>query len=73
MPMAITETTVAESCAAAKRAARILAGADTAAKNAALEAAARLLVRRDYYADVEKAQSLLEAGEFKQLGIGQQG
>jgi glucosamine-6-phosphate deaminase len=34
------------------------------------EAAARLLVRRDYYADVEKAQSLLEAGEFKQLGIG---
>jgi glucosamine-6-phosphate deaminase len=36
------------------------------------EAAARLLVRRDYYADVEKAQSLLEAGEFKQLGIGRQ-
>jgi glucosamine-6-phosphate deaminase len=36
------------------------------------EAAARLLVRRDYYADVERAQSLLEAGQFKQLGIGNQ-
>jgi glucosamine-6-phosphate deaminase len=36
------------------------------------EAAARLLVRRDYYADVEKAQALLEAGEMKQLGIGNQ-
>jgi glucosamine-6-phosphate deaminase len=34
------------------------------------EAAARLLVRRDYYEDVERAQSLLEAGQFKQLGIG---
>ena len=29
------------------------------------EAAARLLVRRDYYADVERAQSLLEAGQLK--------
>jgi glucosamine-6-phosphate deaminase len=36
------------------------------------EAAARLLVRRDYYAEVERAQSLLEAGQFKQLGIGNQ-
>jgi glucosamine-6-phosphate deaminase len=36
------------------------------------EAAARLLVRRDYYADVEQAQSLLEAGQLKQLGIGNQ-
>jgi glucosamine-6-phosphate deaminase len=35
------------------------------------EAAARLLVRRDYYADVERAQSLLEAGQLRQLGIGQ--
>ena len=34
------------------------------------EAAARLLIRRDYYADVERAQSLLEAGQFRQLGIG---
>jgi glucosamine-6-phosphate deaminase len=34
------------------------------------EAAARLLVRRDYYAEVERAQSLLEAGQLKQLGIG---
>lgn len=37
------------------------------------EAAARLLVRRDYYADVERAQLLLEAGDFRALGIGQQG
>jgi len=34
------------------------------------EAAARLLVRRDYYAEVERAQSLLESGQLKQLGIG---
>ena len=36
------------------------------------EAAARLLVRRDYYADVEQAQSLLEAGQLRQLGIASQ-
>jgi glucosamine-6-phosphate deaminase len=36
------------------------------------EEAASLLARRDYYADVEKAQLLLEAGEFKRLGIGVQ-
>jgi glucosamine-6-phosphate deaminase len=34
------------------------------------EAAARLLVRRDYYAEVERSQSLLESGQFKALGIG---
>ena len=44
--MATTETTVAESCAAAKRAARSLATASTEAKNAALEATARLLEER---------------------------
>src|SRR6478752_2702482 len=44
--MAVTETTVAESCAAAKRAARALATASTEAKNAALEATARLLEER---------------------------
>src|SRR5829696_3350965 len=44
--MAMTETTVAESCAAAKRAARKLATASTEAKNAALEATARLLEER---------------------------
>src|SRR6187397_3015551 len=44
--MAVTETTVAESCAAAKRAARQLATASTAAKNAALGATARLLEER---------------------------
>src|SRR3954453_3457006 len=51
--MAVTETTVAESCAAAKRAARALATASTEAKNAALEATARLLE--------ERAESILEA------------
>src|SRR4051794_36858808 len=45
--MAVTETTVAESCAAAKRAARSLATASTGAKNAALEATARLLEDRE--------------------------
>ncbi|HEV2790789.1 MAG TPA: glutamate-5-semialdehyde dehydrogenase [Solirubrobacterales bacterium] len=44
--MAVTTTTVAESCAAAKRAARGLATASTEAKNAALEATARLLEER---------------------------
>jgi glucosamine-6-phosphate deaminase len=36
------------------------------------EAAASLLVRREYYAEVERAQSQLEAGQLKQLGIGNQ-
>jgi glutamate-5-semialdehyde dehydrogenase len=44
--MAVTTSTVAESCAAAKGAARVLASAPTAAKDAALEAAARLLEER---------------------------
>jgi len=44
--MSVTETTVAESCAAAKRAARALASAPTEAKNATLEATARLLEER---------------------------
>jgi len=34
------------------------------------EPAASLLARRDYYADVERAQSLLEAGQLASLGIG---
>jgi glutamate-5-semialdehyde dehydrogenase len=51
--MAVTETTVAESCAAAKRAARVLASASTEEKNAALEATARLLE--------ERVESILEA------------
>jgi glucosamine-6-phosphate deaminase len=34
------------------------------------EAAASLLVRRDYYAEVERAQTQYEAGEFRHLGIG---
>jgi glutamate-5-semialdehyde dehydrogenase len=44
--MAVTTTTVAADCAAAKRAARGLASAPTAAKDAALEAIARLLEER---------------------------
>jgi glutamate-5-semialdehyde dehydrogenase len=44
--MAVTTTTVAETCAAAKRAARTLASVSTAAKNAALEATARLREER---------------------------
>ncbi len=44
--MAVTTTTVAETCAAAKQAARTLASASTGAKNAALEATARLLEER---------------------------
>jgi glutamate-5-semialdehyde dehydrogenase len=51
--MAATETTVAESCAAAKRAARGIATASTEAKNAALEATARLLE--------ERSEEILEA------------
>jgi glutamate-5-semialdehyde dehydrogenase len=51
--MAVTETTVAESCAAAKRAARGIATANTETKNAALEATARLLE--------ERAEAILEA------------
>jgi glutamate-5-semialdehyde dehydrogenase len=44
--MAVTTSTVAESCAAAKKAARVLASAPTEAKDAALEAIARLLEER---------------------------
>jgi glutamate-5-semialdehyde dehydrogenase len=44
--MAVTTMTVAESCAAAKRAARALATARTETKDAALEATARLLEER---------------------------
>jgi glutamate-5-semialdehyde dehydrogenase len=51
--MAVTETTVADSCAAAKRAARGIATASTEEKNAALEATARLLE--------EQAEAILEA------------
>jgi len=44
--MAVTTTSVAESCRAAKKAARMLASASTQAKNAALAATARLLEER---------------------------
>ena len=44
--MAVTTTTVGETCEAARRAARALGGASTEAKNAALEATARLLGER---------------------------
>ncbi|HEV7770396.1 MAG TPA: glutamate-5-semialdehyde dehydrogenase [Solirubrobacterales bacterium] len=67
--MAVTTTTVAETCAAAKRAARTLASASTEAKNAALEATARLLMERSAEileanaADLadERAEGLTEA------------
>ncbi|HWM55805.1 MAG TPA: glutamate-5-semialdehyde dehydrogenase [Solirubrobacterales bacterium] len=44
--MATTTTSVAETCAAAQRAARVLAGAAATDRNAALEATARLLGER---------------------------
>jgi glutamate-5-semialdehyde dehydrogenase len=44
--MAVTTTTIAETCAAAQRAARVLAAVSTEAKDAALDAAARLLGER---------------------------
>jgi glutamate-5-semialdehyde dehydrogenase len=44
--MAVATRTTAETCAAAQRAARVLGGAPTDAKNAALEAIARLLADR---------------------------
>ena len=44
--MAATATSVEETCAAARRAALVLGGAPTEAKNAALEATARLLEER---------------------------
>jgi glutamate-5-semialdehyde dehydrogenase len=44
--MAVTTTAVAETCEAAQRAARVLGRASTEAKNAALEATARLLGER---------------------------
>jgi glutamate-5-semialdehyde dehydrogenase len=44
--MAVTTTSIAETCAAAQRAARQLGSASTAAKNSALEATARLLGER---------------------------
>jgi glutamate-5-semialdehyde dehydrogenase len=51
--MAVTTTTVAASCAAAKRAARGLANTPSASKDAALEATARLLE--------ERTEAILEA------------
>jgi glutamate-5-semialdehyde dehydrogenase len=53
--MAVTSTSVAETCAAAKRAARTLASATTAAKDAALEATAQLLEQRT--ADILEANA----------------
>jgi glutamate-5-semialdehyde dehydrogenase len=53
--MAVTTTTVAETCGAARRAARVLGSASTDAKNLALEATARLLGER--VADVLEANA----------------
>ena len=51
----VTTTTVPETSAAAQRAARVLAGASTKAKNAALEAIARLLGERS--AEIREANA----------------
>jgi glutamate-5-semialdehyde dehydrogenase len=59
--MAVTTTSAAESCAAAKRASRLLAAASTQAKNAALEATARLLEERS--AEILEANAADLAGE----------
>jgi glutamate-5-semialdehyde dehydrogenase len=53
--MSVLTTTVAETCAAAQRAARVLGSATTEAKNAALEATARLLGER--VADILEANA----------------
>jgi glutamate-5-semialdehyde dehydrogenase len=53
LSVAVIETSVAEHCAAAKRAARALASAPTEGKDAALEATARLLG--------ERAEAILDA------------
>jgi glutamate-5-semialdehyde dehydrogenase len=58
--MAVTTTSVAESCAAAKRAARALATASSEAKDAALEATARLLEERSAEILVANAGDLVE-------------
>jgi glutamate-5-semialdehyde dehydrogenase len=59
--MAVTTTTVAETCAAAQRAARDLGSASTDSKNAALEGIARLL--RERAGDVLEANAADLAGE----------
>jgi glutamate-5-semialdehyde dehydrogenase len=59
--MAVTTTTVAETCAAARRAARELGGASSEAKDAALEATARLLGERA--AEILEANAADVAGE----------
>ena len=53
--MATTTRTVEESCIAAKRASRVLAGISTTSKDAALEATARLLGERS--ADILEANA----------------
>jgi len=62
--MAVTTRTVAETCAAAQRAARELGSASTEVKNAALEGIARLLVERT--ADVLEANTADLADERAQ-------
>jgi len=59
--MAVTTTSVAEQCAAAKRASRVLATLDSATKNRALHAIADALIERT--AEILEANALdLEAG-----------
>jgi glutamate-5-semialdehyde dehydrogenase len=64
--MAVTTTTAAETCAAAKRAAQTLARASTEAKNAALEATARLLEERT--AEILEA-NVADLGDERAAGL----
>jgi glutamate-5-semialdehyde dehydrogenase len=64
--MAVTTTTVAETCAAAKRAARTLASASTEVKNAALEVTARLLLERS--AEILEANAA-DLGDERAAGL----
>jgi glutamate-5-semialdehyde dehydrogenase len=66
--MATTTTSVADSCAAAKRASRVLATLDSATKNRALEAIAGALLERT--AEIVEANMLdLEAGREAGLSV----
>jgi glutamate-5-semialdehyde dehydrogenase len=65
-PMAVTTTTVAESCAAAKKATRALASASTEAKNTALGATARLLEERS--AEILEANAA-DLGDERAAGL----
>ncbi len=66
--MAVTATSVAETCAAAKQAARTLASASTEIKNAALAATASLLEERS--AEILEANAA-DLGDERAAGLGE--